>query len=64
MACILVSDILNNEAYSEIRIVTVEAFRYVPYAVIRVEPEDDALTHVRNWAKQLKIDTPYIIGRH
>ena len=54
--------IVNDEAYSEIRIVTVEEFRYIQYAVISVEPEVDAISHVRSWAKQLKIDNPYIIG--
>ena len=54
--------IINDEAYSEIRIVTVEPFRYIPYTVVSVEPEDDAITHVRNWAQQLKIDNPRIIG--
>lgn len=54
--------LMHDEAYSDIRIVTVEPFRYIPYAVIGAEPEDDAIFHVRNWAKQLKIDDPKIIG--
>ena len=54
--------IICDEAYSEIRIVTVEPFRYIPYAVVSVEPENDAIIHVRNWAKKLKIDNPRIIG--
>ena len=54
--------LMHNESYSEIKIVTVEPFRYIPYAVISAEPEDDAIFHVRNWAKQLKIDNPKIIG--
>lgn len=28
---------------------------------ISTEPEDDALNHVRQWARELKIDTPEII---
>ena len=52
----------SNEAYSDIKIVTVEPFRYISYEVISREPEDDALTHVENWAKQLKVEDPYIIG--
>lgn len=52
----------SNEAYSDIRIVTVEPFRYISYAVISCEPEEDALTHVENWAKHLKAENPYIIG--
>lgn len=54
--------ILNDEAYSEINMVTVEAFQYIPYTVISVEPEEDAINHVGSWAKQLKIDNPHIIG--
>lgn len=54
--------IISDEAYSEIRIVTVEPFHYIPYTVVSVEPENDAITHVRNWAQQLKIDNPHIIG--
>lgn len=53
----------SNEAYSDIKIVMVEPFRYISYAVISREPEDDALNHVEGWAKQLKIEDPYIIGR-
>lgn len=53
---------VSDEAYSDIRIETVEAFSYVKYAVISTEPEDDALNHVRQWAKELKIDNPEIIG--
>lgn len=53
---------VSDEAYSDIRIETVEAFRYVKYAVISTEPEDDALNHVRLWAKELEIDNPEIIG--
>lgn len=53
---------VSDEAYSDIRIETVEAFSYVKYVVISTEPEDDALNHVRQWAKELKIDNPEIIG--
>ena len=53
---------ISDEAYSEIRIETVDAFSYVKYAVISTEPEDDALNHVRQWAEELKIDNPEIIG--
>lgn len=53
---------VSDEAYSDIRIETVEAFSYVKYAVISTELEDDALNHVRQWAKELKIDNPEIIG--
>lgn len=53
---------VSDEAYSDIRVETVEAFNYVKYAVISTEPEDDALNHARQWAKELKIDNPTIIG--
>ncbi len=53
---------LSDEAYSDIRIETVEAFRYIHYAVISTEPEDDAISHVSKWAKALQIDNPQIIG--
>lgn len=52
----------SNKAYSDIKIVTVEPFRYIRYAVISCEPEEDAISHVERWAKQLKIIDPYIIG--
>lgn len=51
-----------SEAYSDIRVVTVEPFRYIAYTVISCEPEEDAITHVENWAKHLNIDSPYMIG--
>ena len=34
---------INDEAYSNIRIETVEAFRYIRYAVISMEPEEEKL---------------------
>lgn len=52
----------SNEAYSDIKIVTVAPFHYISYAVISREPEDDAITHVEGWAKYLTIEHPYIIG--
>ena len=52
----------SNEAYSDIKIVTVEPFRYIQYAVISCEPEEDAITHVEGWAKHLKMENPHIIG--
>ena len=53
---------ISEEAYSDIRIEEVPAFRYIRYAVVSMEPEDDAINHVRNWAKDLGMDTPEIIG--
>lgn len=52
----------SNKAYSDIRMVAVEPFRYISYLVISREPEEDAISHVERWAKQLKIENPYLIG--
>lgn len=52
----------SHEAYSDIKIVTVEPFRYISYAAISCEPEEDAITHAEGWAKHLKIENPRIIG--
>lgn len=52
----------SHEAYSDIKTITVDAFRYISYTVISCEPEDDAINHVEGWARQLKIEDPYIIG--
>lgn len=51
-----------GEAYSDIRIEQVKALRYIRYAVISMEPEEDAKHHVRRWAMQMGIDHPMIIG--
>ena len=53
---------VHDEAYSDIRIEWVDAFCYIQYAVISMEPEEDAINHVRGWAEQLKIPEPQIIG--
>ncbi|MDE6737685.1 MAG: helix-turn-helix domain-containing protein [Lachnospiraceae bacterium] len=52
----------SHEAYSDIKIVTVEPFRYISYAAVSREPEEDAITHVEGWARHLKIESPHIIG--
>ena len=51
-----------DEAYSDIRMEYVEPFRYIRYAVVSTEPEDDAISHVKKWADILKIGNPEIIG--
>lgn len=53
---------VTDEAYSDIREEWVASFRYLRYAVISMEPEDDAKAHVRRWAEQLGIWSPQIIG--
>lgn len=51
-----------DEAYSDIRIERVEAFRYIRYTVISTEPEGDAINRVKGWADALGIAQPQIIG--
>lgn len=51
-----------DEAYSDIRMEYVEPFRYIRYAVVSTEPENDATSHVKKWADILKIHSPEIIG--
>lgn len=53
---------VSDEVYSEIRMETVESFRYIRYAVVSMEPEEDAINHARGWAEQLAIDNPVVIG--
>lgn len=53
---------ISDEAYSDIRIEEKEAFCYIKYAVVSTDPESDAINHVRQWAKELKIQEPAIIG--
>lgn len=51
-----------NEAYTNLRVETVPAFRYVKYAVISVEPETDAIQHIRALANENGDQNPAIIG--
>ncbi len=53
---------IENKAYSEIKIETMESFEYIKYTVISNEPEDDAINKIKQIAKNLKIKTPKIIG--
>lgn len=53
---------LSNDSYSNIRVEDVNSFKYVQYAVISREPEDDAIRYINNWAKNFKIEDPEIIG--
>lgn len=60
---LLVNDICTfDKAYSNMRVETVPAFRYMKYAVISSEPEDDALMHMRTLAGSLGIEKPELIG--
>lgn len=51
-----------DEAYSEVSMMEMKEFNYVCYAIISRDPENDAITHVTQWAKDLKITNPDIIG--
>ncbi|MFH1512331.1 MAG: helix-turn-helix transcriptional regulator [Bacillota bacterium] len=42
----------KNEAYSPVRIVTVERFRMAQYVVISGEPEEDSIAHMERWAEK------------
>lgn len=42
-------NIADAEHYSDVRVEMVEAFRYMRYAVISMEPEEDAKAHVNAW---------------
>ena len=53
---------INEEAYSDIRVREVPAFRYIRYAVVSAEPEADAIAHVRSWADAPGLTAPEIIG--
>lgn len=49
-------------AYTNLRVETVPAFRYVKHAVISTNPEGDALNHMFGIARDNGVDNPKIIG--
>lgn len=51
-----------NEAFSEIKIESLEAFEYIKHTIISTDPEDDAIDRMRSIAKRLGIESPKIIG--
>ena len=51
-----------DEAYSNIRVEEVDGFSYLPYTVISMEPENDAINHVKQWAVKYGVEQPKIIG--
>lgn len=51
-----------EDAFSNIRVEEVKEFEYLKYAVVSMEPEEDAINHVRGWAKMLEIKEPQIVG--
>lgn len=52
----------NDEHYSNIRLETLGPFRYAMYAVLSIEPEEDAIGHVSRWADNCGDKAPKIIG--
>lgn len=51
-----------DDAYSNLRIETVPAFRYVKYTVISTDPEGDAINHMFSIAHDNGVENPQIIG--
>ena len=53
---------LSDECYSNLRVEWVEPLRFIRYAVISAEPEEDAIRHVQGWARTLGCADAPIIG--
>lgn len=51
-----------DDAYSNLRVETVPAFRYVKHTVISTDPEGDAINHVFGLAHENGIEKPQVIG--
>lgn len=51
-----------SKAYTNLRVETVPAFRYVKHAVISTDPEGDALNHMFGIARDNGVENPKIIG--
>lgn len=51
-----------DEAYSNLRVEIVPAFRYVKHAVISTDPEGDAIDRVFYYARKNGIENPRVIG--
>ena len=51
-----------DEAYTNLRVENVPAFRYIKYAVISSEPEGDAIDRICYIARRCGVDDPRIIG--
>ncbi len=52
----------DDEAYTDIRVETAKPFRYMKYAVISTEPENDAKKHILDWAALNGVEQPCVIG--
>ncbi len=51
-----------DEAYSNLRVETVPAFRYIKHAVISSNPEGDAIDRVFYIARKCGVENPRVIG--
>lgn len=51
-----------DSAYSDLRVETVPAFRYVRHVVISPTPEEDAIDRVTSIARQHGVERPRVIG--
>lgn len=54
--------VICNEAYTNLRVETVPAFRYIKYAVISSDPERDAIDRVFSIARNCGVENPRVIG--
>lgn len=54
--------VICNEAYTNLRVETVPAFRYIKYAVISSDPEGDAIDRVFSIARNCGVENPRVIG--
>lgn len=51
-----------GEAYTNLRVETVPAFRYIKYAVVSPDPESDAIGKLCSLARSLGVENPRMIG--
>lgn len=51
-----------GEAYTNLRVETVPAFRYIKYAVVSADPESDAIGKMCSLAKNCGVEDPRVIG--
>ena len=51
-----------GEAYTNLRVETVPAFRYIKYAVVSPDPESDAIGKMCSLARSLGVEDPRVIG--
>ena len=52
----------RSNAYSDLRVEEVDAFRYIEHTVISTEPENDAISYMYKIAEENGIDNPRVIG--